>query len=417
MVAGDERQVAEQERGVALFAVGDRQRAPSQGGARGEPRRSGAQLDRRRRGLQGRDGEKRELYRHVQPACRQHLDPVHPAAEVLRHDDELGGHAAGDLPWGGREGHPRQPGVRPQEQGCLEGVDMSTTAAPEQKKPQVRAVSPRRRALRPYLLVLPSLLLTIGILYPFGLGLFYTFFNYVAIFTSSEFWQSAWVTLRYAVSTTVVETLLGVGVALLLFRGSVSGRILERVLIVPLMIAPVIATIMWSLMLQPTVGVINYMLSPLGLGGVEWTDSPRGAFLSAVVIDAWIFTPFVALLALAGMRSLPRDPFEAAAVDGAGYWYTFRKLMLPMLWPYILVAVIFRFMDSLKMFDVIYALTRGGPGDSMMVLQVRGYQEAILYTNFSVGLTYTIVIWAAVFIATRLLVGVFGRAQARAAGP
>jgi multiple sugar transport system permease protein len=291
---------------------------------------------------------------------------------------------------------------------------MSTTAAPEQKKPQVRAVSPRRRALRPYLLVLPSLLLTIGILYPFGLGLFYTFFNYaaatpnpdfvglqnyVAIFTSAEFWQSAWVTLRYAVSTTVVETLLGVGVALLL------------------MIAPVIATIMWSLMLQPTVGVINYMLSPLGLGGVEWTDSPRGAFLSAVVIDAWIFTPFVALLALAGMRSLPRDPFEAAAVDGAGYWYTFRKLMLPMLWPYILVAVIFRFMDSLKMFDVIYALTRGGPGDSMMVLQVRGYQEAILYTNFSVGLTYTIVIWAAVFIATRLLVGVFGRAQARAAGP
>src|SRR5918999_1573971 len=415
MVAGDERQVAEQERGVALFAVGDRQRAPSQGGARGEPRRSGAQLDRRRHGLQGRDGEERELYRHVQPAYRQHRDPVHPAAEVLRHDDELGGHPAGNLPWGGREGHPRQPGVRPQEQGCLEGLDMSTTAAPEQKKPQVRAVSPRRRALRPYLLVLPSLLLTIGILYPFGLGLFYTFFNYaaatpnpdfvglqnyVAIFTSSEFWQSAWVTLRYAVSTTVVETLLGVGVALLLFRGSVAGSILERVLIVPLMIAPVIATIMWSLMLQPTVGVINYMLSPLGLGGVEWTDSPRGAFLSAVVIDAWIFTPF-----------------EAAAVDGAGYWYTFRKLMLPMLWPYILVAVIFRFMDSLKMFDVIYALTRGGPGDSMMVLQVRGYQEAILYTNFSVGLTYTIVIWAAVFIATRLLVGVFGRAQARAAGP
>ena len=309
---------------------------------------------------------------------------------------------------------------------------MSTTAAPEQKKRQVGAVSPSRRALRPYLLVLPSLLLTIGILYPFGLGLFYTFFdysatnpqpnfigfqNYVGILTRSDFWQSASVTLRYAVGATLVETVLGVGIALLLYRGSAAGRILEKVLIVPLMIAPVIATIMWSLMLQPSVGVINYLLRPFGLGGVEWTDSPLGAFLSAVLIDTWIFTPFVALLALAGLRSLPRDPFEAAAVDGAGYWFTFRKLTLPMLWPYILVAVIFRFMDSLKMFDVIYALTRGGPGDSMMVLQVRGYQEAILYTNFSVGLTYTIVIWAAVFIATRLLVGVFGRAQARAAGP
>ena len=309
---------------------------------------------------------------------------------------------------------------------------MSTTAAPEQKKRQVGAVSPSRRALRPYLLVLPSLLLTIGILYPFGLGLFYTFFDYSAtnpqpnfigfqnyggILTRSDFWQSASVTLRYAVGATLVETVLGVGIALLLYRGSAAGRILEKVLIVPLMIAPVIATIMWSLMLQPSVGVINYLLSPFGLGGVEWTDSPRGALLSAIFIDVWIFTPFVALLALAGLRSLPRDPFEAAAVDGAGYWFTFRKLTLPMLWPYILVAVIFRFMDSLKMFDVIYALTRGGPGDSMMVLQVRGYQEAILYTNFSVGLTYTIVIWAAVFIATRLLVGAFGRAQARAAGP
>jgi multiple sugar transport system permease protein len=309
---------------------------------------------------------------------------------------------------------------------------MSTTAAPEQKKRQVSAVSPMRRALRPYLLVLPSLLLTIGILYPFGLGVFYTFFdyaatkpnpdfigfqNYISIFTSSDFWQSASVTLRYAVGATLVETVLGVGIALLLFRGSAAGRVLEKVLIVPLMIAPVIATIMWSLMLQPSVGVINYLLGPIGLGGVEWTDSPRGALLSAIFIDVWIFTPFVALLALAGLRSLPRDPFEAAAVDGAGYWFTFRKLTLPMLWPYILVAVIFRFMDSLKMFDVIYALTRGGPGDSMMVLQVRGYQEAILYTNFSVGLTYTIVIWAAVFIATRLLVGAFGRAQARAAGP
>lgn len=305
---------------------------------------------------------------------------------------------------------------------------MSATAS---NKQSVAVVSPRRRALRPYILSLPALLLTVGILYPFGLGVFYTFFNYSAsnpapdfvglqnyaiMFTSSAFWQSVTVTFQYAVSTTVIETVLGVGVALLLFRGSRSGRILEKVMILPLMVAPIIATIMWSLMLQPSIGVINYLLTPFGLGGIEWTNTPTGALISMIMIDVWVFTPFVIILALAGLRSLPREPFEAAAVDGAGYWYTFRKLMLPMVWPYILVAVIFRFMDSLKMFDIIYGLTGGGPGDSTMVLQVRAYQEAITYTNFSSGLTYMVVLWAIVFIITRVLVSVLGKAQSRAAG-
>lgn len=295
----------------------------------------------------------------------------------------------------------------------------------------VAVVSPRRRALRPYILSLPALLLTVGILYPFGLGVFYTFFNYSAanqapdfvglqnyavMFTSSAFWQSVTVTFQYAVSTTVIETVLGVGVALTLFRGSMAGKILERVMILPLMVAPIIATIMWNLMLQPSIGVINYLLTPFGLGGVEWTNTPAGALMSMIMIDVWIFTPFVIILTLAGLRSLPQEPFEAAAVDGAGYWYTFSKLMLPMVWPYILVAVIFRFMDSLKMFDIIYGLTGGGPGDSTMVLQVRAYQEAIAYTNFSSGLTYMVVLWVIVFIITRVLVNVLGKAQSRAAG-
>lgn len=304
-------------------------------------------------------------------------------------------------------------------------------SAAASNKRTVAVVSPRRRALRPYILSLPALLLTVGILYPFGLGVFYTFFNYSAsnpvpdfiglqnyavMFTSSAFWQSVTVTFQYAVSTTVIETVLGVGVALMLFRGSMAGKILERVMILPLMVAPIIATIMWSLMLQPSIGVINYLLTPVGLGGVEWTNTPAGALISMIMIDVWIFTPFVIILTLAGLRSLPQEPFEAAAVDGAGYWYTFRKLMLPMVWPYILVAVIFRFMDSLKMFDIIYGLTGGGPGDSTMVLQVRAYQEAIAYTNFSSGLTYMVILWVIVFIITRVLVSVLGKAQSRAAG-
>ncbi|MCT2545428.1 MULTISPECIES: carbohydrate ABC transporter permease [Streptomyces] len=297
-------------------------------------------------------------------------------------------------------------------------------------KRAVRAVPAWRRSLRPYLLIVPALLLTGGILYPFGLGLYYTLFdfaasrpqpdlvgieNYRRILTRPAFWDSARVTVAYAVGAAAVETVLGVSVALLLHRSSRVGRVLEKILILPLMIAPVIAAIMWKLMLQPSVGVVNHLLEPFGLGGVQWTDTPTGALLSSITVDVWVYTPFVAILALAGLRSLPASPFEAAAVDGAGWWFTFRRLTLPMLWPYVLVAVIFRFMDSLKVFDIIYALTEGGPGDSTMVLQIRAYLEAIRFQRYSFGISYMIVLWAVVYLVTMVLVRYLGRIQNRAA--
>ena len=157
----------------------------------------------------------------------------------------------------------------------------------------------------------------------------------------------------------MVETLLGIGIALLLNRSSILGRVFERVLILPLMIAPVIAGVTWSLMFNPQFGVLNHVL---GLGSTfDWLGRDT-ALWSLILVDIWTFTPFVAILVLAGIRSLPKEPFEASEVDGASWFYMFRRLMLPMMWPYILVAVIFRLMDCLKIFDHVYVLTAGGPG-------------------------------------------------------
>jgi multiple sugar transport system permease protein len=290
---------------------------------------------------------------------------------------------------------------------------------------------PWRRSARPYLLVLPAVALTIGILYPFVQGAIYAFQNYKAtrpnpefigfrnferILTDDGFWHSVRVTSTFAIGATVVETILGVAVALLLARSSLVGRTMERFLILPLMVAPIIATIMWRLMMQPSVGILNYLLRPFGGGDLAWTDTPVMAMFSVILIDVWIYTPFVALLVLAGLRSLPRAPYEAAAVEGASYWFTFRNLTLPMLWPYILVAVIFRFMDSLKVFDIIFALTGGGPGDATMALQVQAYQDAIPFSNFSLGQTYMLILWAVVYAVTWVLIAVLGKAQSRAAG-
>ena len=308
---------------------------------------------------------------------------------------------------------------------------MSSVSAPIAQDSRASTLPAWRRGARPYLLVLPAIALTIGILYPFVLGAMYAFQNYRAnrpdstrwvglenfqdIFSDPEFFQTAFLTAQFAVAATDVETLLGVGVALLLARSSMVSRLLERLLIVPLMIAPVIAAIIWRLMMLPTVGVLNYLLSPFGIRP-EWTGSPRWALFSIILVDVWTYTPFVALLVLAGLRSLPRAPFEAAAVEGASFWYTFRNLTLPMLWPYILVAVIFRFMDSLKIFDIIQVLTQGGPGDATMALQVRAFEEAITFSRYSLGSTYMLILWVVVYIATRGLIVVLSRAQARAAG-
>jgi multiple sugar transport system permease protein len=307
---------------------------------------------------------------------------------------------------------------------------VTTTATPPRVTKRTEApptVTPGRRRLRPYLLSLPAVIVVIGILYPFVLGAYYSILNYTAsnpepeivwlanyrsVLSDPQFWTSVRVTAVFAVAATVLETVLGVGVALLLNRASRVGSVFEKVLILPLMIAPVIAGTIWKLMFNPQFGVLNHIF---GLGTFDWLSKDM-ALWSSILVDAWIYTPFVAILVLAGIRSLPKEPFEASAVDGASWFYMFRRLMLPMMWPYILVAVIFRFMDCLKAFDLIYVLTAGGPGMATRTLQIGAYEDAIIFQNFSRGSTYMVLLWILVFITARYLVSVLGKAQRRAAG-
>ena len=297
--------------------------------------------------------------------------------------------------------------------------DRSTSAPPR--------VTAGRRNLRPYILSLPAVIVVVGILYPFLLGAYYSLLNYTAsnpspsfvglsnfasVLRDPQFWASVRVTAIFAIAATVLETVLGVGVALLLNRASRLGSVFEKVLILPLMIAPVIAATVWKLMFNPQFGVLNHVF---GLGTFDWLSKDT-ALWSSILVDVWIFTPFVAILVLAGIRSLPREPFEASAVDGASWWYMFRRLMLPMMWPYILVAVIFRFMDCLKVFDAVFVLTAGGPGLATRTLQIGAYEDSITFQNFSRGSTYMFLLWVLVFITARYLVSVLGKAQRRAAG-
>lgn len=255
------------------------------------------------------------------------------------------------------------------------------------------------RSALPYLLSLPALLVCIGILVPFVTAVWYSlqrynmnlpmlrgfvwFEQYVQLFQSSAFWNTVRVSLYYALLTVGFELLLGLGIALLLRRSGWFNNALSIALLLPLMVAPAIASLMWKLMTHPDFGIFSYLLGLVGVRDFRWASAPSSALFTVVLVDIWVYTPFIMILLLAGLRSLPRQPFEAAELDGVPASFVFFRITLPMLMPYILTAALFRMLDSIQQFDIVYAMTQGGPGNATLVFQVQAYLD--FFKNFNVG--------------------------------
>ena len=255
------------------------------------------------------------------------------------------------------------------------------------------------RAALPYLLSLPALLVCIGILVPFGTAVWYSlqrynlnlpmmrgfiwFDQYIQLFQSAAFWNTVWVSLLYAVITVAVELCLGLGIALLLRRSTWLNNTLSIALLMPLMVAPAIASLMWKLMTHPDFGILSYLLTLVGITDFRWASAPSSALFTVILVDIWVYTPFMMILLLAGLRSLPRQPFEAAELDGVPASFVFFRITLPMLMPYIITAALFRMLDSIQQFDIVYAMTQGGPGNATLLFQVQAYLD--FFKNFNVG--------------------------------
>jgi multiple sugar transport system permease protein len=168
----------------------------------------------------------------------------------------------------------------------------------------------------------------------------------------------------------------------ILFSREVRGMNVARaLLIVPMMVTPVVVGVIWRMALNPDYGIINYLLSLLHVSGPDWLSSPSLAMVSIVLTDVWLSTPFVTIIIIAGISSLPRDPFEAAKVDGANAFQSFFYITLPLLKPVIWVAVMFRLIDSFKRFDSIFIMTGGGPGIATETLNLYAYNTAFFYMD------------------------------------
>src|SRR6202051_3042020 len=281
------------------------------------------------------------------------------------------------------------------------------------------AVRRRKANLLPYILSLPALIVCVGILVPFLTAVYYSmlryrlnlpamkgfiwFNNYLNFLTDPEFGNTARVSIEYTVLTVGVELVFGLAIALLLQRRTRLNNAVSIVLLLPLMTAPAIAALMWKLMTNPSFGILSYLVSLLGIQDFKWASDPSTALFTVVLVDIWVYTPFIMILLLAGLRSLPRQPFEAAALDGVPATCVFFRITLPMLAPYIITASLFRLLDSIQQFDIIYAMTQGGPGDRLMVFQVQAYLEFFQYTNVGRAAALLMVLW----IITNILSNIF----------
>ena len=205
-------------------------------------------------------------------------------------------------------------------------------------------------------------------------------FQYLA-FEDKDFWNSVKISLWFMVFTVVVEFVLGLAIALLFNRRIWGKRFWMSFLIVPMVITPTIISLIWKLMLNTEYGVLNFLLSLFSIHKINWLGY-ESALWSVMMVDIWEWTPFLALILYAGLISLPQEPYEAAIVDGASPVQVFYYLTLPLLKPIILIAVLLRSIDSLKIFDVVYGLTQGGPGNATELMSMHIYRLGFRHTNW-----------------------------------
>jgi len=268
---------------------------------------------------------------------------------------------------------------------------------PSAREPSVREPAARRRRLAralPYLLTAPALVvLAVAVLYPIGFNAFASVHRwnlmasdlperFVGLRTLSDvvqdeaFWNAVRVTLLLTILSVAIEFAIGLGLALVVHEGIHGARLLRTLLVAPIMATPLVVALVFRLMWHAEFGVINHYLGHVGLGPFAWLAEPATAVLAVVLTDVWHSSAFVFLVLLGALQMLPSEPFEAATVEGATYWQKLRYVTLPLLRPAILVALLFRVVFAIRMFDEIWVLTRGGPGSATESISMLLFKSA-----------------------------------------
>jgi len=257
--------------------------------------------------------------------------------------------------------------------------------------------------LTPYIFLAPAaLILAVALLYPIGYMIYASFLdwnpsqrigeadwvglrNYANLLEDESFRESFFVTLKFASAVVVLEMIIGVGLALLLDRSIRGMSVLRTVFILPMMIAPIVVGLMWRYMYHPTVGIFNQSLIIWCFVSIPWLSDSWWSLVSIIIADIWQWTPFIFILALAALQSLPRSALEAARIDGASPWQQIIHIKIPLMMPVLIVTALLRLIDAFKVLEVILVMTNGGPGLSTEILSLRISRTASEFRELGVA--------------------------------
>ena len=269
-----------------------------------------------------------------------------------------------------------------------------------------------------WLLVIPALILLFLVFaYPIGrafwlslftenLGtqlkpVFSGFTNYIRMVGDGRFWQSMWNTSIFTFASVTVELILGMGIALVLNQSFKGRGIVRTISIIPWALPTAVMGLAWAWIFNDQFGIVNDILFRLGLieEGISWLGNPTLAMLALIIADVWKTTPFISILLLAGLQSIPGDLYEAHAIDGATPWQSFWQITVPLIMPQILIALLFRFAQSFGIFDLVQVMTGGGPAGATETVSIYIYSTIMRYLDFGYGAALVVVTFILLTVA------------------
>jgi multiple sugar transport system permease protein len=227
--------------------------------------------------------------------------------------------------------------------------------------------------------------------------------NYLRLPNDPRFIDAIWHTIVYTFLSVLLPLVFGTFAAVVFHQKIPLRGFLRGLFIMPMMATPVAIALVWTMMFHPQLGVLNYLLSLVGLPAQLWVFHPGTVIPSLVMVETWQWTPLVMLIVLGGLAAIPTEPYESAMIDGASFWQMFRYITLPLITPFLFIAAMIRMIDAVKSFDIIFAITQGGPGTASETINLYLYSVAFVYYDIGYGSAIALVFFVLIVVLAAIL--------------